>query len=179
MSRVAEEGRYQTARVAEGLCQAATDAGVELPKGYAEVVSEEGLRALRPARGDQARHRRGPAHGARYAEGTAETARLRRQHRPVVPGRLQVRARGRRPARARGRGALMPTQSQVLGPLQEHLTFVAWLDAVTGGLGHPPTAHTSRRRMAGMIGASTAGEWRRLARIAADRPGTSAAAAEL
>ena len=55
MSAVAEERRYQTARVAEGLCQAATDAGVELPKGYAERVSEDGLGALRPVGGDQAR----------------------------------------------------------------------------------------------------------------------------
>ena len=45
MSAVAEERRHQTARVAEGLCEAASDAGVELPQGYAERVARTGWRS--------------------------------------------------------------------------------------------------------------------------------------
>ena len=39
----------------------------------------------------------------------------------------------------------MPTQSQVLGPLPEHLTVVAWPDAVADGFGHAPDSPTWRR----------------------------------
>ena len=70
----------------------------------------------------------------------------------------------------------MPTQSQALGPLPERLTVVAWLDGVAAG---PRRDSPYVEAALGVLGPSTTLAWRRLARIAAARPGASVVTAEL